>query len=167
MDRVKEELKSSETETHSSVLPDTFWEILEESALDINEPDPIENLNELSSLLSDLKLDKYEDKLTDLGIRNTEDLKSLSESDLDSLGIPLGHKLKLLKKIKELIKQSKPIQAVPPKIKEERSLVQMSSQSEGISPNEELNPYMGKPRLQLRKLQEEDLINDEENRLAF
>jgi hypothetical protein len=41
MDKVKEELKNSESAERSDVLPDTFWEILEESALDIElEPQP-------------------------------------------------------------------------------------------------------------------------------
>jgi len=93
-------------------------------------------------------LEKYENKLTDLGIWNCEDLKSLSESDLDSLGIPLGHKLKLLKKIKELVKHStSPAVQTQKEISSNKSFAKTSSQSEGISPDEELNPYMGKPKL--------------------
>ena len=48
MDRTKEELKQSEEESVSSVLPDTFWEILQESALDVNEVEEFRQENEIS-----------------------------------------------------------------------------------------------------------------------
>lgn len=48
MDKTKEELKQSEEESVSSVLPDTFWEILEESAFDVNEVEEKCQENEIS-----------------------------------------------------------------------------------------------------------------------
>lgn len=91
-------------------FPTTFWEMLEESHIEVEAPTlSSPQTEELSKLLWDLKLEKYETTLLELGVTSLDGLKCLSESDIESLGIPLGHKLKLIKKVKELSKAKSPI----------------------------------------------------------
>lgn len=70
--------------------------------------DPIETLpqtqkesNELFDFLFDLKLEKYEQSLKENGILTLNDLRQVDPGRLDSFGFPLGHKLKIVKKLKE------------------------------------------------------------------
>ena len=52
--------------------------------------------------MSDIKLDKYFDKLIDNGIEDLETILELQDTHVEQMGIPLGHKLKIMKRIKDL-----------------------------------------------------------------
>lgn len=60
---------------------------------------------ELSELLESLKLSKYCSLFSDNGIEDVQTLLEINEEYLSELGIPLGHKLKIMKKIKEVQKK--------------------------------------------------------------
>ena len=48
-----------------------------------------------------MKLEKYADQFIDNGVEDLETIMELNEKHLEQMGIPLGHKLKIMKKIKE------------------------------------------------------------------
>lgn len=50
---------------------------------------------------------KYKDKFIDNGIEDIQTILELNESHLEKMNIPLGHKLKIVKKIRETRKQRK------------------------------------------------------------
>jgi len=50
--------------------------------------------------LAKINLEKYAKKFIENGIEDLETILELSDTHLDALGIPLGHKLKVLKQIK-------------------------------------------------------------------
>lgn len=52
--------------------------------------------------LSTVKLDKYADKFVDNGIEDLETILELKDQHLEQMAVPLGHKLKILKRIKDL-----------------------------------------------------------------
>ena len=58
--------------------------------------------SEFSETLTALKLHKYTDKLREVGCSSLKQMSELGEMELEKMGIPLGHKLKLMKKIKQL-----------------------------------------------------------------
>jgi SAM domain (Sterile alpha motif) len=61
------------------------------------------NINEeVHGFLDSLKLNKYAKVFSDNGIEDMETLLELNEEYLTELNFPLGHKLKILKKIKEI-----------------------------------------------------------------
>jgi hypothetical protein len=55
---------------------------------------------EVVEFLSSIQLEKYMPKFTDNGIEDMETILELNDTHLDALGIPLGYKLKILKRIK-------------------------------------------------------------------
>ncbi len=76
---------------------DNVWELLE----DPSESHPLEESKiEISDVLAGMKLEKYEPRLVESGVRTLDDLSQVSEEKLTELKVPLGHKLKLMKKIK-------------------------------------------------------------------
>jgi len=52
--------------------------------------------------LAGIKLDKYFDKFIDNGVEDEETILELEDSHVEQMGIPLGHKLKIMKRIKDL-----------------------------------------------------------------
>ena len=58
--------------------------------------------NEVLVFLQNIKLEKYMPKLLENGIEDMETLMELKDEHLEQLGIPLGHKLKIVKRIKDL-----------------------------------------------------------------
>lgn len=52
--------------------------------------------------MANIKLEKYLPKLVDNGIEDLETLMELKDEHLEQLGIPLGHKLKIIKRIKDM-----------------------------------------------------------------
>ncbi len=48
---------------------------------------------------------KYKDTFIDNGVEDLEIILELSETHLESMGIPLGHKLKIMKRIKDIRKE--------------------------------------------------------------
>lgn len=57
---------------------------------------------EVKDFLESIKLGKYYEKLLMNGIEDIETILELQEDHIEKMGIPLGHKLKLVKKIKEM-----------------------------------------------------------------
>lgn len=55
---------------------------------------------EIVQFLSSIGLDKYKDRFIENGIEDEETILELNDEHLDALTIPLGHKLKMLKRIK-------------------------------------------------------------------
>ena len=49
-----------------------------------------------------IKLEKYYEIMIDHGIEDLETILELQDEHMEQLGIPLGHKLKIMKEIKEL-----------------------------------------------------------------
>lgn len=62
--------------------------------------------SEVEEFLADIKMEKYKDVFIENGIEDRETILELNESHLQELGLPLGHKLKIMKKIKDLNKKS-------------------------------------------------------------
>lgn len=50
-------------------------------------------------------MNKYKDTFLDNGVEDLEIILELDEKHIEQMGIPLGHKLKILKKIKEIRKE--------------------------------------------------------------
>jgi hypothetical protein len=51
--------------------------------------------------LTSIKLQKYEAKFIEHGIEDLETILELKEDHIEQMGIPLGHKLKIVKHIKD------------------------------------------------------------------
>lgn len=47
-------------------------------------------------------MEKYKDKLIENGVEDLETILELKEEHIEQMGIPLGHKLKIIKKIKDM-----------------------------------------------------------------
>jgi len=60
------------------------------------------SFSEVSGFLKSINLEKYNDKLIDNGVEDVETILELQTVHLEQMGIPLGHKLKIMKKIKEM-----------------------------------------------------------------
>ena len=56
----------------------------------------------MKEFLSQIKLEKYEDKFMENGVEDLETILELRDEHIEQIGIPLGHKLKIMKKIKDL-----------------------------------------------------------------
>lgn len=57
---------------------------------------------EVKEFLQAIKLEKYEQKLIDNGVEDLETILELRDEHIEQIGIPLGHKLKIMKRIKDL-----------------------------------------------------------------
>ena len=55
--------------------------------------------------MQSIKLEKYLDKFVDNGIEDLETILELKDEHIEQIGIPLGHKLKIMKRIKDLRKE--------------------------------------------------------------
>jgi len=55
---------------------------------------------EVGTFLNSIALDKYTDRFIENGIEDEETILELNDEHLDALSVPLGHKLKMLKRIK-------------------------------------------------------------------
>lgn len=64
--------------------------------------------SEVSSFLGQIKMDKYKEVFIDNGIEDHETILELKEEHLEQMHLPLGHKLKIMKRIKDLNKQAAP-----------------------------------------------------------
>jgi hypothetical protein len=56
----------------------------------------------VTQFLASISLDKYFAKFTDNGIEDLETILELNDEHLDAIEVPLGYKLKILKRIKTL-----------------------------------------------------------------
>ena len=61
---------------------------------------------EVDSFLASINLQKYKDRFLENGIEDEETILELNDAHLDAVGIPLGYKLKILKRIK-MVRQEK------------------------------------------------------------
>jgi len=52
--------------------------------------------------LASLKLEKYQQKFIENGVEDLETILELNDEHIEHMGIPLGHKLKIIKRIKDL-----------------------------------------------------------------
>ena len=57
---------------------------------------------EVATFLNSIALEKYKDRFVENGIEDEETILELNDEHLDALTVPLGHKLKILKRIKML-----------------------------------------------------------------
>lgn len=57
---------------------------------------------EVRKFLVDIKLEKYYDKFMSSGVEDMETILEMKDKHIEQMGIPLGHKLKIIKKIKDL-----------------------------------------------------------------
>eukprot|EP00347_Sterkiella_histriomuscorum_P024395 403331265 len=57
---------------------------------------------EVDKFLSDLNMLKYKDTFLDNGVEDLEIILELDEKHLEQMSVPLGHKLKILKRIKDM-----------------------------------------------------------------
>lgn len=65
-------------------------------------PDKKPKENEVDKVLKELNLEKYSKIMKDNGIDDMEIFQELTEPHLEQLGIVLGHRIKIMKKIREL-----------------------------------------------------------------
>ena len=52
-----------------------------------------------------MQLGKYKDTFVDNGVEDLETILELDEKHLELMSIPLGHKLKIMKRIKDMRKE--------------------------------------------------------------
>ena len=57
---------------------------------------------EVMEFLATVNMHKYYQRMIDNGIEDEETILELNDSHLDAMRIPLGHKLKMLKRIKTI-----------------------------------------------------------------
>ena len=55
---------------------------------------------EVDSFLGSINLQKYKERFIENGIEDEETILELNDSHLDAIGVPLGYKLKIIKRIK-------------------------------------------------------------------
>ena len=67
---------------------------------------------DVEEFLGSVGLMKYKDTFIDNGIEETEVILELNEQHLEAMRIPLGHKLKIMKRIKELQKDTADVSKV-------------------------------------------------------
>eukprot|EP00359_Climacostomum_virens_P007013 CAMPEP_0204902026 /NCGR_PEP_ID=MMETSP1397-20131031/3423_1 /ASSEMBLY_ACC=CAM_ASM_000891 /TAXON_ID=49980 /ORGANISM="Climacostomum Climacostomum virens, Strain Stock W-24" /LENGTH=300 /DNA_ID=CAMNT_0052070467 /DNA_START=30 /DNA_END=932 /DNA_ORIENTATION=- len=79
-------------------------------------------LTQVKQFLTSCGLERYYDELTNNGIDDMEILLELSDSHLNGLNIPLGHRIKLLKRIKEVREEETQRQPTPPRAKKSMSI---------------------------------------------
>jgi hypothetical protein len=60
------------------------------------------NGGEVVEFLQSISLLKYQSKFYENGIEDLETILELNDAHLDALGVPLGYKLKILKRIKTI-----------------------------------------------------------------
>lgn len=105
-----------------------------------------EKLSEVDQLLKEIGLEKYSSLMKENGIDDMEILMELQESHLEEIGIILGHRLKILKKIRELkeestSKSSKPTKS-PDSTPSHPTRSNPSPSSRAPNPNLNLNPNL-------------------------
>ena len=61
-----------------------------------------EKTSEVQSFLGGVKLEKYADKFLENGVEDLETVLELKDQHLEQMGVPLGHKLKIIKRIKDM-----------------------------------------------------------------
>lgn len=57
---------------------------------------------EVDTFLNSINLAKYKERFVENGIEDEETILELNDTHLDALSVPLGHKLKMIKRIKTI-----------------------------------------------------------------
>lgn len=65
-------------------------------------PASSDDFPEVDEFLVSINLQKYKERFIENGIEDMETVLELNDSHLDAIGIPLGYKLKIIKRIKTL-----------------------------------------------------------------
>ena len=60
---------------------------------------------EVDTFLNSVSLAKYKETFIDNGVEDLETILEMDEKHLESMRVPLGHKLKMMKKIKQIRKE--------------------------------------------------------------
>ena len=61
-----------------------------------------DEFGEVRNFLEEIKLEKYFDKMIENGIEDLETILELKDDHVEQMGVPLGHKLKIIKRIKDM-----------------------------------------------------------------
>lgn len=61
-----------------------------------------DSYGEVTEFLDSINLAKYKDRFIENGIEDEETILELNDQHLDAINVPLGHKLKMLKRIKTI-----------------------------------------------------------------
>lgn len=85
-------------------------------------------LTQVKQFLVSCGLERYYEELTNNGIDDMEILMELSDSHLNGLNIPLGHRIKLLKRIKE-VREIETVQQLTPPHAKNLSTIEISDSS--------------------------------------
>ena len=64
-----------------------------------------QSFEEVDQFLTDINLAKYKDLFLDHGVEDLETILEVEDKHLEEMGLPLGHKLKIMKHIKEMRKE--------------------------------------------------------------
>lgn len=90
-----------------------------------------EENQEVAGFLSTIGLQKYIEKFIDNGVEDLETILELQDQHISQMGIPLGHKLKIIKRIKE-VRQERGL-SVPASSQSTRTKVSDIQYNEGSS----------------------------------
>lgn len=96
-------------------------EIKNSAQTDKKQVEEPKKISEVDKFLMSIKMEKYSQLFLDNGIEDLEILEELSEIHLEQLGLPLGHRIKILKKIRENLKGSQATSPVKQEIKPQNS----------------------------------------------
>lgn len=81
-------------------------------------PPPVPpSVSSISRFLSDLGLSRYSSLFSQKGIEDLETAAELTETDLEGMGIALGHRIKLLKRLHDLFGPKTPTKGTTPHVK--------------------------------------------------
>ena len=83
---------------------------------------------EVAEFLGSISLQKYQAKFLENGIEDLETILELNDSHLDSLGVPMGYKLKILKQIR-IVRQEKGMELPESRQRPESALSSATSKS--------------------------------------
>lgn len=89
-----------------SQLPNTIQQNINKSLIKApTETQPSSSYKELSEFLDSIGLQKYYQTFLDNGVEDLEIILELDDKHLEQMKVPLGHKLKIMKRIKDLRKE--------------------------------------------------------------
>lgn len=129
-----------------------------------------QKINEVDEFLKKIGLERYSDLMKENGIDDLEILTELKESHLEEMGIVLGHRLKILKKIREINEgvgctESSPARTENPNLIENSKKIE---NSKVLASNFKVSPTIKSPKsfqpLTSNKLPEKPVLNQTEQK---
>lgn len=117
---------------------------------------------EVDDFLQSLKLTKYKQTFIDNGFEDLETILELNEQHLETIGVPLGHKLKIMKKIKD-IKDERGTSGLPQANLEPQNLSKnnmVSAETENMENDEEYSHPIEKKDYSVSGVGTETQIDD-------